>query len=313
MRFPQAFARRRFADALAALALCAGFLAAGPVWADPPAQAALPHPSEPPADGDRLLRLGYAAYLGGLHVFAFTSDFALGPETYSIKSRGEPRGMLGLFWKWRVRLAAAGNTGADGARPQIYNVDTFRPKRDRSMQLSFDENGKYAIRRTPVDTPERAAKRKLPDQLPQGAIDPLSVAFAVGHSVATGAGCRETFPVFDGNRRYDLTFKDFGTDTLDRTPLSVYAGPAYKCQFDIKRISGFDRPRTYLRYWDEDNLDPPVIWVARVVPHMPPVPVRMHGDLNMGGLRIYLVWAEYAGKPLFANGAKPQFKHFSNN
>ncbi len=307
-------ARRR--GALAGLVV-AGFaaLAALPVVAraEGAAQAALPVVPARPAPDGRMLRLGYSAYLGGLNVFTFTSDFVLDKETYSIKSRGEPRGVLGLFWRWRVRLAAAGHTSGEGVRAQIYNVDTYRPRRDRSMQLSFDERGNYAIRRTPVDTPARAAKRELPDRLPGGAIDPLSVAFVIGHGVGENKGCNAKFPVFDGNRRYDLTFTDVGTKALERTAYSAFAGTAHGCRFDMKRISGFRKPRTYLRYWDEDGLEPPVIWVAKVAPHLPPVPVRMYGDLNMGGLHIYLVSAVLGGRELLPGGQEPVLTRFGKN
>jgi len=165
-----------------------------------------------------------------------------------------------------------------------------------------------AIRRTPADTPHRADKRKLPATVPETSIDPLSLSFRIARSVAEGRGCNGTHFIFDGNRRYDLMFSDLGVSKLPYTPYSVYSGNARRCQFDMKRISGFREPREFIRFWDEDNLDPPRIWVARVVPEMPPVPVRLEGDLNMGGLRIYLVWAEFAGAPVFPNGVKPDVR-----
>jgi hypothetical protein len=273
----------------------------------------VPDPSlAPSANGgpsrERVLKLGYDAYVGGLHFFAFTIDFALGNESYSILGQGESRGIARLFWRWSTRLAAGGNLDTEGVRPQLYNVDTFFRQRNLSMQLSFDENGRYAIRRTPPDTPHRAAKRKLPATVPETSIDPLSLSFRIARSVAEGRGCNGTHFIFDGNRRYDLMFSDLGVSKLPYTPYSVYSGEARRCQFDMKRISGFREPRSYIRFWDEDNLDPPQIFLARVVPQMPPVPVRLEGDLNMGGLRIYLVWAEYAGTPVFPNGVKPDVR-----
>ena len=278
-----------------------------------PARAALPMPvpAMPAPDGptrEKLLKLGYRVYVGGLNIFDFTIDFALGAESYSIKGDGESRGIARMFWRWATHISAGGNVGAEGVRPQIYNVDTFRPKRDRSMQLSFDEHGKYTIRRTPPDTAHRAAKRDLPVIVPPKTLDPLSIALMIGRDIARGRGCKGMHPIFDGNRRYNLTFTDLGPGAVPKTPYSVYTGNAYRCQFDIQRISGFQNPREFLRFWDEDNYDPPMIWLARLVPGLPPVPVRLEGDLNMGGLRAYLVWAEYAGQSLFPNSEKPDLR-----
>ncbi|MFT5540219.1 MAG: hypothetical protein ACI82H_001747 [Alphaproteobacteria bacterium] len=288
--------------------LALALLIAQPARADGTAKAALPVVSEVGAGKEQVLTLGYNVYLGGLHIFAFTTDIALANESYSIKGRGESRGIIQVFWRWAAKLAVGGTIGPEGVRPQIYNVDTFRERRNRSMQLSFDQGGKYTTRRMPVDTPHRAAKRQLPDLVPAGTIDPLSVAMLIGRNVANGKGCNVKLPVFDGNRQYDLSFTDLGKDVVTPTHYSVFAGEAHRCQFKMKRVSGFRKPRTYMLSWNEGVLDPPEVWVAKLVPQIPPVPVRMDGDLNLGALRIYLVWAEFAGKPLFAGGVKPDLK-----
>jgi hypothetical protein len=296
---------------LLAVMILAGGAEVARAQGDSKAPAPDPAPAAPPTSGpsrEKVLKLGYDAYVGGLNIFAFTIDFALGGESYSILGKGESRGIARLFWRWSTRLAAGGNLDAEGVRPQLYNVDTFSTRRNLSMQLSFDENGKYTIRRTPPDTAHRAAKRKLPATVPETSIDPLSLSFRIARSVADGRGCNGTHFIFDGNRRYDLMFSDLGVSKLPYTPYSVFSGDARRCQFDMKRISGFREPREFIRFWDEDNLDPPRIWLARVVPEMPPVPVRLEGDLNMGGIRIYLVWAEFAGKPVFSNGVKPDVR-----
>lgn len=274
--------------------------------------AAVPLRPARPGEREKLLRLGYDVYVGGLNIFAFTIDFALNGDTYSIKGDGESRGFARMFWRWSSHLAAGGNVEPETVRPQIYNVETRSSKRDRSMQLSFDEGGKYTIRRTPPDTPHRAAKRELPPVVPKGTLDPLTISLRIARDVESGRGCKGTHAIFDGDRRYNLVFTDLGKSQLPATPYSVFAGTAHRCQFDMVRISGFREPREFLRYWDEDNLDPPEIWVAPIVPGMPPVPVRAHGDLNMGGLRVYLVWAEYGGKPLYPNGVRPEFRFVRN-
>ena len=302
---------------LPGLAACLLAGAQGPARADEATASTLPAalpaiPTLPSSPREDVLKLGYNVYVGGLNIFAFTIDVALNGETYAIKGSGESRGMARMFWRRSTHLVAGGNVGAEGVRPQIYNVETQSSRRDRSMQLSFDEGGKYTIRRTPVDTPHRAAKRDLPPVVPAGTVDPLTISLRIARDIVAGKGCKGTHPIFDGNRRYNLVFTDMGPSQVPFTPYSVYSGPAHRCQFDMVRISGFREPRDYIRFWDEDSLDPPVLWIAPIVEGMPPVPVRAHGDLNMGGLRIYLVWAEHRGKPLFPGGTKPDIKFVRN-
>ncbi len=293
-------------------------LLAGYAWsqarhAPAPSVAVATVPKLPPRmPQEQVLKLGYNVYLGGLNVFAFTTDFALSGESYSITGTGESRGMVRLFWKWAAHLVAGGTVGPEGVRAQIYNIETDGHRGHKSMQLSFDENGKYTIRRNPPDNDYRKSKRKLPVVVPTRTVDPFSIALRIARSVEDGRGCRGVYPIFDGDRRYNLTFTDLGLDELEKTPYSVFSGVAYHCQIDMQRISGFDKPRVYVRYWDEDDLDPPQVWVARIVPQMPPVPVRLHGDLNMGGLRVYLVWAEFAGHEVYPNGEKPALQQAGN-
>lgn len=254
---------------------------------------------------ERVLKVGYDVYLGGLKAFAFTVDVSLYDDNYWLSGTGESKGLLSFMWKWAAGLSAGGTVGPRDVDAEIYNVETVSKRGDKLLQLSFDENGKYSIRRTPPDNAYRKSKRDLPDAIPASTTDPLSLSLRIARAVGAGGSCAGTYNVFDGDRRYDLIFTDLGKDRLKQTPYSVFAGEARRCRFDIKRIKGFKKHETF-HYWDEDNLDPPVVWIARVVPDMPPVPVLLHGDLAMGGLRIYLIWAEYDGRPVYADGKRPK-------
>ncbi len=285
---------------IAALALAPVLLFAPQSFAAQPMQAA---PEEGP-----VLKLGYTVYLGGLNIFTLQANLKMDGDRYVISGGGETQGMIRLMWRWAVRARAQGTLNGDGVVPNTYDVATTRKQKNRKLRLAFNGGG-YEIARTPPDSPRKRKRRKLPKTIPQGTLDPISVSLAVAGAVARGESCGGTIPVFDGNRRYDLTFTKKGEDRLTKPGFSIFSGRAIRCEFAMKRISGFKRNRVALRFWDDAEIEPPMVWVAKLAKGLPLVPVQFQADFNMGYMIIYLSKAEYDGRALMVAQPKaPQSK-----
>lgn len=279
--------RRALGCALAAfgLALCLALAAPAPARAEP-----------------GTLELGYTVYLGGLNIFSFDANLELDGDAYKIYGGGKTRGLARWVWKWGVDAVARGRIENGSVEASTYDLAVQRKSEHKTLRLGFGANGTYTIVRNPADSSEEAKERRkrLPKSIPEAALDPLSAALRIARAVAGGKSCTGTVPIFDGNRRYDLTFSPIREERIGVADYSIFAGSALRCSFDMKRISGFRRQRIYLRFWDEDDLEPPQIWIARLSPSFPPVPVQFQADFNMGYMMIYLTKAEYRGRPLLA-------------
>lgn len=252
----------------------------------------------PGAAEDRTLKLGYSVYLGGLNIFHLTANFRKDGDRYEIFGGGETQGFARWMWRWAVQASAKGVVNGKGVEPVSYDVATKRKGKHRQLSLSFDGDGSYSITRTPKDSPSKRKRRKLPKSVPGGTLDPISVAMAVAGAAANGDSCGGKYPVFDGNRRYDLTFTKLGEENLSKPGYSIFSGKAIRCTFDMKRISGFRKNRVALRFWEGEQLEPPQIWLGRLGPDLPLVPIQFQADFNMGYMIIYLSKAEYGGRPL---------------
>jgi hypothetical protein len=69
---------------------------------------------------------------------------------------------------------------------------------------------------------------------------------------------------------------------------SVFAGPAQRCEFELRRIAGFwKKPSRFGR-----RVTDPVLWVASPLDGVPPVPVRFTASTGFGELHIYLTRVE---------------------
>jgi hypothetical protein len=239
----------------------------------------------------RALDLTYDVYLGGLHIFTFDVDMTLQPDRYRVTAEGATQGMIGWLYQWHTRLAAEGLDHNGRIEPQRYDAESSWQGNERTVALDFEGNGRYALERTPPPEPDPDIEGGLPETLPEGTVDPLSLAVAASRALMRNGRCDQTVPVFDGQRRYDLTLKQIDEATLLPNDYSVYQGPAVRCSFSMNRISGFRKSWRSKRQPDAAS-SAPTIWVAAIRPDLPPVPVRYDGAIALGNIVIHLTRAD---------------------
>jgi hypothetical protein len=239
----------------------------------------------------RFVDLTYEVYLGGLHIFTFDVDMTLQPDRYRVAAQGATQGMIGWLYEWQTKLAAEGLDRNGRIEPLRYDVDSNWQSNRRMTHLSFVEGGRYDLQRTPPPEPDPDIEGSLPETLPDDVVDPLSLAVAASRALQENGRCDQTLPVFDGQRRYDLTLTHIDVATLPPSEYSVYQGPAVRCGFSMKRISGFRKSWKSKRQPD-DRSSAPTIWVAPIRQDLPPLPVRYDGAIALGNIVIHLTKAQ---------------------
>ena len=239
----------------------------------------------------RMVDLTYDVYLGGLHIFTFDVDMTLQPDRYRVTAEGGTQGMIGWLYGWQTKAAAEVLDRNGRIEPQRYDVESNWQGTARTVQLGFAEAGRYDLRQTPPPEPDPDIEGELPESLPEGTVDPLSLAIAASRALEQNGRCDQTVPVFDGRRRYDLTLTHIDAATLPPSEYSVYHGPAVRCSFSMKRISGFRKSWKTRRQVDADA-SAPTIWIAPIREDLPPVPVRYDGAIALGNIVIHLTKAQ---------------------
>ena len=248
-------------------------------------------PARAEAAAARTVDLTYDVYLGGLHIFTFDVDMTLQPDRYRVTAEGGTQGMIGWLYGWQTKAAAEGLDRNGRIEPQRYDVESNWQGTARTVQLGFAEAGRYDLRQTPPPEPDPDIEGELPESLPEGTVDPLSLAIAASRALEQNGRCDQTVPVFDGRRRYDLTLTHIDAATLPPSEYSVYHGPAVRCSFSMKRISGFRKSWKTRRQVDADA-SAPTIWIAPIREDLPPVPVRYDGAIALGNIVIHLTKAQ---------------------
>jgi uncharacterized protein DUF3108 len=244
------------------------------------------------ATSTRIVDLTYDVYLGGLHIFTFDVDMTLQPNRYRVVAEGGTLGMIGWLYTWTMKLAAEGLDQNGRIEPRSYVAETDWQRNPRTLQLGFAEGGRYRLQQDPPPQPDPDIEGGLPQSLPEGTVDPLSLAVAASRTLEENGRCDQTLPVFDGRRRFDLMVRHVDQTTLPPNDYSIYHGPAVRCSFSMARISGFRKSWRSSRQWDADSSAPPTIWVASIQPGLPPVPVRYEGAIALGNIVVHLTKAE---------------------
>lgn len=202
-------------------ALAAGFMAA-PAFA---------------ADDASGLQVGYAIAFWGIPFGHTHYDGKVSPQTYSAKMHFETSGVVSLFWKSKIDATVNGRIGEHTIAPAVY--DSYSQDRDKPVQrvkVTFDRSVPETLAQPPYNT----TKYPVSDEQKKGALDPMSAITAILSGVrATDKNpCGTGVQVFDGRRRYDVSFT-YKKDEHVKLDNGLFEGTAHLCQIHYKQIAGY--------------------------------------------------------------------------
>lgn len=241
------------------------------------------------AEESRLVRLSYYGYLGNIQVGQIDLTIEMAPDPrpardYNIAANLTLSGAYARLVPFRWQAEARGGTGKRGVQPSSYRSQMDLLGNQEAMALAYSPDGQVEVQSTPPTVESRIAQER---GLGHGTLDPLSAAVAIVDTVLRTGRCESTVPVFDGARRYDLSFSSVGQDVIERTFFSTYEGPAMRCSATARLLAGF-QPNAISSGFYPSRTD---LWLAQAVSGAPPIPVRVVAQSRMGLLRVELVQA----------------------
>ena len=259
------------------------------------AQAAGPARAEPAAADD--IDLSFRIYAGGFAILSLETKAAVAPADYTMTTRVRTEGLVDLLLGFQLASRAEGRVDAAGVRPLAYRSDSDGRFGRRTTRMVWDERG------VPIASTEPPAEADDRDPVTpaqaQGAVDPLTAAVA-RTTLRRGEPCGGRDQLFDGRRRYDLSYTPAGRAELASSRWSAYAGPAIVCKVRMHRIAG------YVRAAEDDNrrLDEreTTLWLAPIEDGMH-LPVKLSADTLWGTVIAHIVRAELGGRVRLALAA----------
>ena len=205
----------------------------------------------------------------GLHFLTLQVSVDQSSERYSPAVDAETRSLADLFVDLRSRIEARGRISADVLLPEAMRAETHRRGVDLHTRVDYAVDGTVTAEAKPP--PDRPVTPVTPAQM-RGTVDQLTAYLALARHLAGHGSCALALAVFDGRRRYDLSFTD-----LDPEILPGLAGPTRVCRMSRRRIAGFPVDRGGTETTDQGKL-----WFARLIPGDLMVPVRMEFGSEFG-------------------------------
>lgn len=233
------------------------------------------------------LDLRYDVYYSLLRLMTIESRSMVTPDVYSLQSRMETVGVVGVLFPWTYRSEVHGRVRDARLAPDVFHSRSEFRDVVQQVSLRYGEDG-------PVGevTPFRLdilgdgyTRDEVPLELRSGTIDPLTEIAALTRQLANGEGCAGVRHVYDGLRRYDIVYEDLGETVLEESSYDAYAGRARQCRSRLVPLAGFFKPKD-----DEerDSLTAVTAWLMPPLPDVAPAPVRLLVEGRRGSLWIHL-------------------------
>lgn len=229
--------------------------------------------------------LTYAGYKSGFHVLTAHSELLIAPTGYRISLNGNTSGMIGFFYHADWQSWADGTWTNDSVRPQHFDNDGVFGGHPRRIDLQY-RNGNPVIRT--LDPRDDGEHLPVPPDMTQHSIDSLSITALVVRQVAMMGRCDGQVTVFDGRSVENIALRPGGAEYLPATSRSSWAGPTLRCNLYAHMTAGFFRDGSP---GERNYVDS--IWLASVLPGVPPLPVRTVAHTHhLGELTLYLTDAK---------------------
>ncbi|MDB5490776.1 MAG: hypothetical protein JWO78_625 [Micavibrio sp.] len=255
-------------------------------------QPALAKSAKAPVAGNNVQKMNYEVYAGGINAVDSELNITLqGKDRYSFEMFAATKGFLKVLAPWSGSFETHGWQLKDKDQPELHrSVATWRGD-DEIKNYSYAKDGKF-VAYSIKDDENDGSKKPVDPELTENTTDALTAVLAVMRQVGEGKACAGSSEVFDGDRRYKMTFVSKGTEDLKATKYNVYEGPAEKCTVEVAPAGGkwHEKPRGWLSIQEQGRQHGqlPTVWFARMQATGPAVPVKIMIKSDYGAMFMHL-------------------------
>ena len=156
---------------------------------------------------------------------------------YDAKSHFETSGVVSLFWNSKIDANANGKIGEHSIAPALYDsYSTDHNSKVQRVKVTFDKD----VPETLAEPAYNTTRYPVTDEQKKGSVDPMTAITTILSGVKADAKnpCGTGVQVFDGRRRYDVSFSYVKDEPL-KLDNGLYSGNAHLCQVHYNEIAGY--------------------------------------------------------------------------
>jgi hypothetical protein len=223
--------------------------------------------------------LQYDVYAGGFHALDATLALDLDKKAYDVGVDAKTQGFIGKIFPWQASYSTSGRALKGVLVPTTSTARSSWRNKVSLTEMSYDPAGRL-IKTTTQEGQKTTVNRDIDKTMATNAVDILTGTLLMMQNAKNTQKCEGSFPVFDGKRRFNITLHDAGTDVIQKSKYSTFAGEALRCTLKMEPVAGFNK-KDMNRGWmavqnhTEARKTDPTIWFAREDEKGPIVPVRM--------------------------------------
>ena len=184
--------------------------------------------------------------------------YMLSPSAYQIKSQIATNGFFDTVYPFKAEYHTAGAINGDKMTTVDYSYTSQSRFNTRSKQVFYNAKGEPQYQ---ISSKNGKKKRKdfEPSPTPADTFDLQTVLAKLTRQYNLLGFCDAQMAVYDGKRRFDVVFKDEGTEWLEPTEHSFYSGKAAKCSMQINKLLSDDDDSL----WEFSANKPVWFWIAK--------------------------------------------------
>lgn len=234
----------------------------------------------------------FEVYAGGIN--AVTADMRMDRDKgrYDMGMGAKTQGLLGRIVPWEGTFDTEGWLEKDGRMlPERHRSGATSSDGTESKTYLYGKNGTFKSYKVIEDGKDKTPA-KLDPELVDHTTDALTAALTVMQRVTETGKCEGSDEIFDGDRRFRLTFHHKGEEVLERSRYAPFQGRAVMCEAEVKPLAGrwHEKPRGWLSIQEQGRAagSLPTIWMASLEKGAPAVPVRMRIKTDYGTLFMHM-------------------------
>ncbi len=251
-----------------------------------------------PAQAVQTQHLSYSVYSGGLNVVAANMDLQVENNKYLASVSAKTHGFLGKLAPWSGTFESNGRVKNGQFFPNLHHSVAIWRGEDDEKKYDYDGKGNLT-NYLEIEAGKTKPKKDLETALIQDTTDILSATLKVMHSMGNGEACDSSEDIFDGKRRFALTFNPVSETVLKSSRYNIFDGVAKKCEVMIEPKGGkwHAKPRGWLSIQEQGlkHGARPTIWLGKLDSSDLFVPVKVQIKTSYGTLLMHLTESRVSG------------------
>ena len=183
--------------------------------------------------------------------------YSLTENNYKVASKVMTNGFFNTVYPFEANYTSSGTIDKSQMTTADYNYEAKSKYNTRSKKVFYRDG--HPVYQISSKNGKDKKKEFSPSPTPADTFDLQTVIAKIAKQYNDVRFCDSELKVYDGKRRFDVIFKDEGTEELQANEHSFYTGQASKCSMHIKKVLSDDDDEL----WEFSANKPIYFWIAR--------------------------------------------------